>query len=38
MEEILEILEKNSRLSNEEIAVMVGKTAEEVEAAIKNYD
>ena len=35
MEEILEILEKNSRLSNEEIAVMVGKTVEEVEVAIK---
>lgn len=38
MEEILEILEKNSRLSYEEIAVMVGKTAEEVEAAIKEYE
>jgi DNA-binding Lrp family transcriptional regulator len=38
MEEILEVLEKNSRLSNEEIAVMVGKTVEEVEAAIKNYE
>ncbi|NLM35578.1 MAG: Lrp/AsnC family transcriptional regulator [Clostridiales bacterium] len=38
MEEILEILEKNSRLSNEEIAVMVGKTVEEVEVAIKEYE
>ena len=38
MEAILEILEKNSRLSNEEIAVMVGKTVEEVEVAIKEYE
>lgn len=38
MDEILEILEKNSRLSNEEIAIMAGKTAAEVEAAIKDYE
>lgn len=38
MEEILEILEKNSRLSNEQIAAMSGKTADEVEAAIKDYE
>lgn len=38
MEEILEILEKNSRYSNEEIALMTGKTAKEVEEAIKYYE
>lgn len=38
MEEILEILEKNSRYSNEEIALMTGKTADEVEKAIKYYE
>ena len=38
MEEILEILEKNSRYSNEEIALMTGKTADEVERAIKYYE
>lgn len=38
MEEILEILEKNSRYSNEEIALMTGKTADEVEKAIKDYE
>lgn len=38
MEEILEILEKNSRLSEEELAVMAGKTVEEVKAAIKDYE
>lgn len=37
MEEILEILEKNSRLTNEQIAVMAGMTEAEVEAAIKDY-
>jgi transcriptional regulator, AsnC family len=37
VEEILEILEKNSRLTNEQIAVMAGMTEEEVEAAIKEY-
>lgn len=38
MEEILEILEKNSRATAEQIAVMLGKTVEEVEAAIKKYE
>lgn len=38
MEEILEILEKNSRYSNEEIALMTGKTADEVAKAIKDYE
>lgn len=38
MEEILEILEKNSRLSEEEIAVLAGKTVGEVKTAIKNYE
>lgn len=38
MEEILEILEKNSRYSAEEIAIMTGKTTEEVNKAIKNYE
>ncbi|MDP4090430.1 MAG: Lrp/AsnC family transcriptional regulator [Bacillota bacterium] len=38
MEEILEILEKNSKLSEEEIAVMAGKTVGEVKAAIKEYE
>ena len=30
MEEILEVLEKNSRYTDQEIAVMTGKTVEEV--------
>lgn len=38
MEEILEILEQNSRYSDEEIAVMVGKPVEEVRKAIKEYE
>ncbi|AGF55412.1 MULTISPECIES: Lrp/AsnC family transcriptional regulator [Clostridium] len=38
MEEILEILEKNSRYSDEEIAVMAGKTVEEVREAIRDYE
>lgn len=38
MEEILEILEKNSRATAEEIAVMIGKPAEEVAEAIKRYE
>lgn len=38
MEEILEILEKNSKYTEEEIAVMTGKTTEEVKAAIKKYE
>lgn len=38
MEEILEILEKNSRHSDEQIAVMTGKTVEEVREAIRDYE
>ncbi|MCX8130392.1 MAG: Lrp/AsnC family transcriptional regulator [Clostridia bacterium] len=38
MEEILEVLEKNSRLSEEQIAVMLNKTVEEVRAAIKKLE
>lgn len=38
MEEILEILEKNSKYNEEEIAVMTGKTVDEVKEAIKKYE
>ena len=38
MEEILEILEKNSRYTDEQIAVMVGKSVEEVRDAIREYE
>lgn len=38
MEEILEILEKNSRYTDEQIAVMTGKTVEEVRDAIRDYE
>lgn len=38
MEEILEILEKNSRYTDEEIALMSGKTVEEVREAIRDYE
>lgn len=38
MEEILEILEKNSRYTDEQIAVMTGKTTEEVRNIIRNYE
>ena len=38
MEEILEILEKNSRYTDEEIAVMAGKSVEEVREAIRDYE
>jgi DNA-binding Lrp family transcriptional regulator len=38
MEEILEILEKNGRYSDEQIAVMVGKSVEEVRDAIRDYE
>lgn len=38
MEEILEILEKNSKATAEQIAVMIGKPIEEVEAAIKKHE
>jgi len=38
MDEILEVLEKNSRYSDEEIALMTGKTIEEVREAIRDYE
>lgn len=38
MEEILEILEKNSRFSEEEIGVMLGKSSKEVNEAVKKYE
>ena len=38
MEEILEILEQNSRYSDEQIAVMVGMPVEEVRRIIKEYE
>ena len=38
MDEILEILEKNSRYTDEQIAVMAGKTVDEVRDAIKDYE
>jgi len=38
MKEILDILKKNSRYSDEEIAVMTGKSVEEVREIIKEYE
>jgi DNA-binding Lrp family transcriptional regulator len=38
MDEILEILEKNCRYSEEQIAVMTGKSVQEVKEAIKSYE
>ena len=38
MEEILEIVEKNFRYTDEQIAVMAGKTVEEVREAIQDYE
>lgn len=38
MEEILEILEKNSKATAQQIAVMIAKPIEEVEAAINKYE
>lgn len=38
MDEILEILEKNCRYTEEQIAVMTGKTLQEVKEAIKDYE
>lgn len=38
MDEILEVLEKNSRYTDEQIAVMAGKTVEEVREAITEYE
>lgn len=38
MDEILEILEKNARLTPEEISKMTGKSAQAVRSAIKKYE
>ncbi len=38
MDDILEVLEKNSRYKDEEIALMTGKTVEEVRDAIRDYE
>ncbi|AOR24374.1 Lrp/AsnC family transcriptional regulator [Clostridium taeniosporum] len=38
MEEILEILEQNSRYTHEQIATMSGKGVDEVKEAIKDYE
>lgn len=38
MEEILEILEKNSKATPEQIAVMTGKALKDVQEAIKKYE
>ncbi|MCX7922179.1 MAG: Lrp/AsnC family transcriptional regulator [Clostridia bacterium] len=38
MEEILEILEKDSKLTVEQIATMLGKSVDEVRDAIKKYE
>ncbi len=38
MDEILEVLEKNARLTPEEIAKMTGKSAQAVKKAIKKYE
>ncbi|HAX72775.1 MAG TPA: AsnC family transcriptional regulator [Firmicutes bacterium] len=38
MHEILEILEKNSRYTDEQIAIMAGKTVEEVREAIQDFE
>ncbi len=38
MDEILEILEKDARLTHEEIAKMVGKTPQAVKNAVKKYE
>jgi len=38
MEELLEVLEKNSRLSAKEIGIMLGRSEEEVQDAIKKYE
>jgi DNA-binding Lrp family transcriptional regulator len=38
MDSLLELLKHNARLSNHEIAVMLGMTEDEVEAKIKDYE
>ena len=37
MERTLQLLQENARLSNEQIAVMLGKTTEEVAATLDAY-
>ncbi|SFU70098.1 transcriptional regulator, AsnC family [Clostridium sp. DSM 8431] len=38
MDELLEILQENSRYTDEQLAVMTGRTVEEVRAIIKDYE
>lgn len=38
MNSLLELLKQNARLSNHELAVMLGKTEAEIALAIKNYE
>ncbi len=38
MDELLEILQENSRYTDEQLAVMTGKSVEEVKEAIKDYE
>ncbi len=38
MEKLLKILDKNARLSNEQIAVMLGASAQDVAAAVAKYE
>jgi len=38
MDSLLELLKQNARLSNQELAVLLGKTENEVAAAIKDYE
>ncbi len=38
MEKLLKILDKNARLTNEQIAIMLGASAEEVAAAMAKYE
>ncbi|WP_294354476.1 Lrp/AsnC family transcriptional regulator [uncultured Clostridium sp.] len=38
MDELLEILEENSRYTDEQLAEMTGKSVEEVKSAIKTYE
>lgn len=38
MDELLTVLEKNSRLSEKELAIMLDKSEDEIKAAIKKYE
>ncbi len=38
MDTLLELLKQNARLSNKELAIMLGKTEQEVETLIKQYE